>query len=205
MSFGQCVICREVLGDDMVATLCGHVFHRKCLVTWLEQSRICPNCRSYCSRNMCIRLYPEITTCSNDICNSTCKSDAVVKATRRQVLQLQRQCAALSNNIDSLGSHIEQFRENIADTTQMLRDVHHILDDIADPHSPVLEDSEDTPALEDMHRCVLEDLPPLRGENRQTVFSRADLSDLQTVVQYLENRITFYENLYGKRNEGTGC
>lgn len=194
MSFGQCVICREVLGEDMVATLCGHVFHHKCLVTWLEQSRICPNCRSYCSTNMCIRLYPEITTCTSDMCDGACKSDTVVKATRLQVLQLQRQCAALSNNIDSLGSHIEQFRENIADTTQMLRDVHHILDDIADPKSPVFEEP-NRPAQEEIRSAELEE------ENRQTVFSRVDLSDLQTVVQYLEDRITFYENLYGKRTE----
>ena len=193
MSFGQCVICREVLYDHMVATLCGHVFHRTCLATWLQQSQICPNCRSFCSRNMCIRLYPEIThtVCNDSTCteDGTCKSDALVKATRRQVLQLQRQCAALTDNIDSLGSHIQQFKQNIADTTQMLRDIHVILDDLAEPRAPTLEES----------------VPPERAVSlegaRHTVFSRADLSDLQTVVQYLENRITFYENLYGKKDE----
>ena len=39
------------------------------------------------------------------------------------------------------------------------------------------------------------------SSSERTVFSRADLSDLQTVVQYLENRITFYENLYGSKDE----
>ena len=196
MSFGQCVICREVLADDMVATLCGHVFHRKCLATWLQQSRICPNCRSYCSSDMWIRLYPEIThtTCSNSTCNEegTCKSGAVVRATRRQVLQLQRQCAALSDYIDSLGSHIEQFRQNIDNTTRMLRDIHTILDDMADPRSLTLEEA-----------LGPDERGSAGGEetSRQTLFSRADLSDLQTVVQYLENRITFYENLYGNKDE----
>lgn len=182
MSFGTCVICREVLTDGMVATFCGHVFHRTCLATWLKESQVCPNCRSYCSPNMCIRLYPELTTCSVTCHdgNITCPSGAVVKATQSQVLQLQRQCAALSEHVGSLGAHIEEFKRNIKETSQMLRDIHAVLDDIADPQSvtlPVQEMAEE-------------------AEVRQTVFSKADLSDLQTIVHYLESRITFYEELY---------
>jgi len=171
MSFGQCVICQDVLGEDISATLCGHVFHRACISTWLTKSQFCPNCRTLATQNMCIRLYPEITQEREE-------KGVPTSATKRQVAQLKQQCNALTDHMANLAQHIGHFRKNISDTTQMLRDIHAILDDMTQP-----------PSLSD----VLAPAPL-----RPTIFSRADLTDLQHVVRYLENRIGFYESLYGK-------
>ena len=64
----------------------------------------------------------------------------------------------------------------------MLRDIHAILDDMVSGPQFVEQEMETVAA-------------------RRTLFSSADLSDLQTVVCYLENRISFYETLYGVREE----
>lgn len=58
----KCPICREKLeaeqracephegsdatADDVVTNMCGHAFHRGCLVSWTKISRTCPMCRS---------------------------------------------------------------------------------------------------------------------------------------------------------------
>ena len=44
----DCCICLELSGSDWVQLDCKHVFHRSCLLTYLETSvyRICPLCRS---------------------------------------------------------------------------------------------------------------------------------------------------------------
>lgn len=40
---GVCTICLEDACN--VPLECGHVFHKKCINTWLEENDTCPNCR----------------------------------------------------------------------------------------------------------------------------------------------------------------
>ena len=57
-----CIICREEMGNDMLNNLegqvqprdvlaapkklvCGHIFHMRCLKSWLERQQSCPTCR----------------------------------------------------------------------------------------------------------------------------------------------------------------
>lgn len=42
-----CPICKRGVFDKPCQTRCFHVFCRECLDDWLEQSRTCPNCRTY--------------------------------------------------------------------------------------------------------------------------------------------------------------
>jgi len=49
LRFGDdCTIClKKLLPKQRVTELmCGHSFHQECLAPWLEQSDVCPNCRS---------------------------------------------------------------------------------------------------------------------------------------------------------------
>ena len=42
----NCIICLLTSDDPYVAiTICGHVFHRVCLLKWFENSKNCPTCR----------------------------------------------------------------------------------------------------------------------------------------------------------------
>ncbi|KYM98814.1 TRAF-interacting protein [Cyphomyrmex costatus] len=43
-----CVICQDLLSssEDTIFTCCGHVFHHRCLLQWLERSKTCPQCRN---------------------------------------------------------------------------------------------------------------------------------------------------------------
>lgn len=40
-----CVVCREEMVDAAKKLNCGHVFHFKCLRSWLERQQSCPTCR----------------------------------------------------------------------------------------------------------------------------------------------------------------
>ena len=47
----QCLICTELFeaNSDIAALFCGHTFHDRCLMQWIEQSNAnkatCPQCR----------------------------------------------------------------------------------------------------------------------------------------------------------------
>lgn len=44
----DCVICLEQLvleGRNIVCMPCSHMFHRDCIITWLDRSHCCPICR----------------------------------------------------------------------------------------------------------------------------------------------------------------
>ena len=40
-----CIICRDEMASAIKLT-CGHMFHKGCLRTWLEQQQSCPTCRA---------------------------------------------------------------------------------------------------------------------------------------------------------------
>ena len=40
-----CSICSEVLGADLSAAICGHVYHTECIVSWMKQKASCPLCK----------------------------------------------------------------------------------------------------------------------------------------------------------------
>jgi ElaB/YqjD/DUF883 family membrane-anchored ribosome-binding protein len=44
----DCSICLEKISDSIVITKCEHVFHEKCLTTWLDKYLTCPLCRTVC-------------------------------------------------------------------------------------------------------------------------------------------------------------
>ena len=48
---GECPICYESLGDDIITTICAHTFHINCMEKWeksfpVHQEPTCPMCRS---------------------------------------------------------------------------------------------------------------------------------------------------------------
>lgn len=58
----SCTICLEVLGsnESVVSTTCGHVFHEKCLVSWVEKSKTCAQCRAPLTSDNFHKLFLEI-------------------------------------------------------------------------------------------------------------------------------------------------
>lgn len=62
----SCTICADIVSpnDDLSVTTCGHMFHVRCLATWLDRSSTCPQCRFTCTRATVIKLY--LTTALND-------------------------------------------------------------------------------------------------------------------------------------------
>ncbi|KAH0948988.1 hypothetical protein HN011_005981 [Eciton burchellii] len=54
----SCPICQECIPlDGLFSTSCGHLFHRHCLISWLERSTTCPKCRKQLARNSVHRIY----------------------------------------------------------------------------------------------------------------------------------------------------
>merc|ERR1711957_334298 len=43
----ECAICLEEFsrGDEVAATACRHVYHRRCLEDWVSKDHTCPECR----------------------------------------------------------------------------------------------------------------------------------------------------------------
>ncbi|XP_077256048.1 E3 ubiquitin-protein ligase TRAIP-like [Temnothorax americanus] len=59
-----CIICHDLLisSEDIFFTCCGHVFHHRCLLQWLERSETCPQCRAKVTEN---RIHKAHFTVSN--------------------------------------------------------------------------------------------------------------------------------------------
>jgi hypothetical protein len=58
---GDCAVCMDDTSSDRATTLtCGHTFHRKCIVSWLQVKGSCPCCRTRVTRDVPYR-YPART------------------------------------------------------------------------------------------------------------------------------------------------
>ena len=55
----NCVICADLFdgSSEIVAAPCGHVYHAKCLITWVSNSKTCPQCRSRTHLTGILKLY----------------------------------------------------------------------------------------------------------------------------------------------------
>ena len=43
---GDCPVCMQDASSDTIALPCGHAFHRRCIVSWLQLNSSCPCCRA---------------------------------------------------------------------------------------------------------------------------------------------------------------
>ena len=43
---GDCPVCMEDASCDSIALPCGHAFHKRCIVSWLQMNSSCPCCRA---------------------------------------------------------------------------------------------------------------------------------------------------------------
>ena len=44
----KCSVCLDSGNNSVVKTLCGHLYHKDCLTSWLSNNRTCPLCRADC-------------------------------------------------------------------------------------------------------------------------------------------------------------
>ena len=51
----ECIICLEHMGENLATTMCGHVFHNKCIQQCLSKSKRCPICNN--GVNSVIKLF----------------------------------------------------------------------------------------------------------------------------------------------------
>lgn len=62
-----CLVCLKagVKSDEIVATFCGHCYHRSCIEKWFEKSLLCPSCRRPSSKSTLIKLYIDFSEENN--------------------------------------------------------------------------------------------------------------------------------------------
>ena len=63
----KCSICLDCIGKKRATLECGHTFHTKCILTWLNKNNSCPYCRNMVSeikRDKSIRLPSVSITCA---------------------------------------------------------------------------------------------------------------------------------------------
>lgn len=42
----MCPICLESDTENVITTRCFHMYHKKCIYSWIKRNRVCPICRS---------------------------------------------------------------------------------------------------------------------------------------------------------------
>lgn len=64
----DCVICNEdvIRTGYAVSVKCGHVFHGKCLLQWIETNKTCPVCRIEIKQDHITPLYLPISEMGRD-------------------------------------------------------------------------------------------------------------------------------------------
>ncbi|UKJ89181.1 hypothetical protein MACJ_002429 [Theileria orientalis] len=65
-----CTVCCETISPDSVINTkrltCGHVFHKKCVLSWLKSNKSCPNCRRVLPGNTAHGNFTDFMAAHND-------------------------------------------------------------------------------------------------------------------------------------------
>jgi len=68
----RCDICYDsilISNAEISAIVCGHIFHKKCILEWLEKKENCPICRTFCESGHLIKLFPSTTIIEDNLNN----------------------------------------------------------------------------------------------------------------------------------------
>ena len=107
MGFLNCPICVEKLKDDVVATICGHVFHSVCVKRWIKEHRDCPSCRTPNNNRQLIKIY--LDSAEDSILES---SEDFSQITFEKCKLLNKQ---LSDRITAMEGMIEKLKIDCAE------------------------------------------------------------------------------------------
>nr|CAI5820223.1 unnamed protein product [Callosobruchus analis] len=123
----SCVICSEFFNasSEVFVTKCGHVFHYPCLLSWLERSKTCPQCRHKTTESSIHRIFFNMqnTDGNNDMGTILNKVDNLeyqnrmldkdVKDYKEKVSTLKKQNGLLRQEIKTVESSLKAYETTI--------------------------------------------------------------------------------------------
>ncbi|GIZ05261.1 hypothetical protein CEXT_226551 [Caerostris extrusa] len=104
-SSDTCDICKDIYdcNSQSICTIpCGHVFHQRCLTTWIEYSRNCATCRRRVSHQDMIKLYMTLPPSSERLENDLNVSKAEVSELKAKLSENNAELEASKNKIQNL-------------------------------------------------------------------------------------------------------
>ncbi|CAH1163838.1 unnamed protein product [Phaedon cochleariae] len=122
----NCVICSDLFvpSSEVHITQCGHMFHFHCLISWLERSKSCPQCRQRVTEKTLHRVYfnlanaegqtQDVGTLLNkidDLQYKLSEADKDKKAHLDKIQKLKKQHLALRTEVTKL-EHNEKVNES---------------------------------------------------------------------------------------------
>ena len=209
-----CSICSEVLGADLSAAVCGHVYHTDCIASWLKQKPSCPLCKHSLTPQQLTALHfqpkrklaqlqqQHSQSAAFDSTDSTDDSDS-------SPFTLQLRLQALRALLDDLDLRLEQSTDRLTGLTSQLDTVRHkcssvtkqweavtvqeqrLDSELSEQQQSLDAKSSDLRRLQSLHRSVYRQLLALRtlpALRRRRAASGTDIhaTDLQLLVQQTE-------------------
>ncbi|GIY42883.1 hypothetical protein CDAR_198841 [Caerostris darwini] len=104
-SFDTCDICKDIYdcNSQTICTIpCGHVFHQRCLTTWIGYSPNCATCRREVSHRDMIKLYMTLPSTSERLENDLNASKAEVSELKAKLSENNAELEASRNKIQNL-------------------------------------------------------------------------------------------------------
>ncbi|XP_063678677.1 ELKS/Rab6-interacting/CAST family member 1-like isoform X2 [Bolinopsis microptera] len=122
--FGVCSICKDNTVSDINSTRCGHIFHGDCVKRWLENSTICPVCRTNITGDELIKIYPgtqdrnEVPIANSLLTEEELKS-LTLEAFKSQNI-VYNQLSLLGEKLSAQTTYIETLKAKLEDKEQKL-------------------------------------------------------------------------------------
>lgn len=111
----ECSICLDILNNDTNKILtCNHIFHKKCIDTWLKRNNICPLCRDpqneyYYAR---LRQFPffnyKLTIENNNLLFEHCFNKIKLNLTKIKTIKYHKKLFDIIYFDDN--QHIKEFK-----------------------------------------------------------------------------------------------
>ena len=103
-TMSECPVCYETMTTGVYNTECGHAFHKKCMLRWLEKNDTCPMCR-----DSVFMIHPRCnaTTIKGTRCSFRAFGD--LETCRRHIVPSQALLSTLEDDEDEINCLIMFF------------------------------------------------------------------------------------------------
>ncbi|KAL5288261.1 TRAIP.2 family protein [Megaselia abdita] len=180
----NCPICMELFVplDEVYCTTCGHMFHHRCLLQWLERCQTCPQCRNRTTQRNIFKIYFN----HSDV-NTVTDNGSLQRRLDRALLQIERKGLEISKSkkeISLLKETKNNFLKTISGLEGKIAQNNHLFTSYAQQMQIL--------------RNEVNVLESLRSENEILKWQLAGKVDSNTVyaheIQTLKNYITRLES-----------
>lgn len=114
--------------NTVYSSLCGHVFHKNCILKWLQKAQSCPECRKEIhGKSDFHKIYFNVNPKCDDLEESPCEADEEKELMQQRTEKLTKYIKCVTKELGHVELKFDKLKQEIAKKDQEIAELRNLL------------------------------------------------------------------------------